>query len=38
MDLDTFLNRIVFGWIKHDLERMKTEIPGQVELVVILAQ
>lgn len=28
MDLDTLLNKIVFGWIKHDLERMTTEIPA----------
>ncbi|MDD5415413.1 MAG: hypothetical protein PHE48_00195 [Candidatus Daviesbacteria bacterium] len=28
MNLDTFLNKIVFGWIKHDLERMTTEIPA----------
>lgn len=26
MDLNDFLNRIVFGWIKNDLERMTTEI------------
>lgn len=28
MDLNTFLDKIVFGWIKHDLERMKTSIPA----------
>lgn len=28
MDLNTFLNKIVFGWIKHDLERMTTKIPA----------
>ncbi len=28
MDLNTFFNKIVFGWIKHDLERMTTEIPA----------
>lgn len=27
MDKNQFLNEIVFGWIKSDLERMKNEVP-----------
>jgi len=29
MDLNIFLDKIVFGWIKNDLERMTTAIPAR---------
>ena len=29
MDSNTFLNKIVFGWIKNDLERMTTQVPAR---------